>query len=87
MENRQKRITERLEECSVAIWKEWLAQVAKLQVLWAYVGNRAKVEDNLYKMDEESIITIREELFDDFQAIAQVQMKEIRKILEAFEDN
>ena len=37
-------------------------------------------------MDEESKITIREELLEDFNAIAQVQTKEIRTLLEEFED-
>ena len=37
-------------------------------------------------MDEESKITIREELSEDFNAMAQLQTKEIRTLLEEFED-
>ena len=51
-------MTEGLEECSVMIWKEWLTQAVELQVLQVDAKNRAKVGDNFYKMDEESIITI-----------------------------
>ena len=52
--------------CSAVIWKEWSAHVAELQVLQAYAENRAKAGDNFYKMDEESIVTVREDLSDDF---------------------
>ena len=70
-----------------AIWKEWSSQAAELQVLRANVENWAKAGDNFYKMDEESIITIHEELADDFQAMAQVQTDEIQTILEVSEDD
>ena len=43
----------------------------------ADVENKAKYRDNFYKMDEASIITIRDDLLEDFQAMAQVQTDEI----------
>ena len=70
---------EKLEECLAAIWKEWSSQAAELQVLRADVENWAKAGDNFYKMYEESIITIQEELAEDFQAMAQVQTAEIQR--------
>ena len=57
-----------------------VGQAAKLQVFHVDA-------DHFYKMDEESLITMREELSEDFQDMAQVQTDEIRKILEEFEDD
>mgnify|MGYP000704014282 CR=1 FL=1 len=38
-------------------------------------------------MDQESIITIQEDLSEDFYALAQVQIDVVRKLLEEFEDD
>ena len=38
-------------------------------------------------MNQESIITIREELTEDFEAMAQEQITGIRRLLEEFEDD
>ena len=38
-------------------------------------------------MDQESIITIREELTEDFEAMAQEQTEGIRQLLTKFEDD
>ena len=40
--------------------------------------NRMKTGDKFYKMDEDSIVTIREELSEDFFALAEEHLKEIR---------
>ena len=50
---------------------QWLQQAAELQTLRAHAENRKKVGDNFYKMDEESFVTIREELSDDFFSLAE----------------
>ena len=58
---------------------------AELQTLRADTENRKKVGDNFYKMDEESIITNREELSEDVYAfLAQVQTDEVQKLFEVF---
>ena len=57
---------ENIDACSATIWNQWSQQAVELQILRADVENRKKVGNNFYKMDEESIITIREELSDDF---------------------
>ena len=44
-----------------AIWKERSEQVAELQVLCVDVENGTKAGECFYKIDEASIITIREE--------------------------
>ena len=59
------------------MWKEWSQQVAELQTLRADAENRKKAGDKFYKMDEESIITIREELSEDFFALVEVHLKEV----------
>ena len=70
---------------AATIWREWSRQATELHR--ADAENREKTGDHFYKIDEERIITIREELVDDFYAIAQVQTDEIQKLLEGFEDD
>ena len=60
-----------VDDCSVELWMQWSQQAAELQTLRADAENRKKVGDNFYKMDEESIVTIREELSDDFFSLAE----------------
>ena len=48
-----------VDDCSVELWMQWSQQAAELQTLRADAENRKKVGDNFYKMDEESIVTIR----------------------------
>ena len=42
--------------------------------------------NKFYKMDEESIVTIREELSEDFYALAEEHLKEIRGLVEKLDD-
>ena len=64
------RMKTKIDDCSVAVWNQWSKQAAKLQVLRIDAENRKKAGDNFYKMDEESIITIQEELSNDFYVMA-----------------
>ena len=68
------------------VWKEWSQQAAELQTLRADAENRRKTGDKFYKMDEESIVTIREELSEDFFALAEEHLKEIRGLVERLDD-
>ena len=68
------------------MWKEWSQQAAALQTLWADAENRKKAGDKFYRMDEESIVTIREELSEDFFALAEVHLKEVRGLVEVLDD-
>ena len=61
--------------------------MAELQVLQVDAKNGKKGGDNFYKMDEASVITIREKLFNDFYALADAQMDAIWQLLEGFEDD
>ena len=78
---------QKLEENVAAIWARWVKQAGELQLLHDDVENRKKAGDFFYKMDQESIITIREELTEDFEAMAQEQTKGIRRLLTEFEDD
>ena len=59
---------------------------AQLQTLRADAENRKKAGDKFYKMDEESIVTIREELSEDFFALAEAHLKEVRGLVERLDD-
>ena len=61
-----------INECTEKIWKEWSQQAAEMQTLRADAENWKKAGDKFYKIDEESIVTIREELLEDFFALAEV---------------
>ena len=71
----------------MTVWEQWSKQAAELQLLHAAVENRKKAGDYFYKMDQESIITIRGESTEDFEAMAQEQITGIRRLLEEFEDD
>ena len=73
--------------CSVELWKEWSHQATKLQTLWADAENRRKAGDKFYKMDEESIVTIREELSDGFFSLAQAHLGAVRGLVERLDDD
>ena len=75
-----------IDDCSTQLWMQWLQQAAELQTLWADAENRKKAGDKFYKMDEESIVTIREELSEDFFALAEVHLKEVRGLVEVLDD-
>ena len=60
---------------------------AQLQTLRADAENRKKAGDKFYKMDEESIVTIREELSEDFFALAEGHLKEVRGLVETLNDD
>ena len=46
-------------DCSMTVSTQWLKQAVEFQVLPADAEHRKKTGDNFYKMDEESIVTIR----------------------------
>ena len=76
----------RINDCLEKLWKEWSQQAPELQTLRADAENQRKVDDKFYKMDEESIVTIREELSEDFFALAEVHLKEVWGLVEVLDD-
>ena len=75
-----------INESTEKLWREWAQQAAELQTLRADAENRKKTGDGFYKMDEESIVNIREELSEDFYALAEEHLKEIRGLVERLDD-
>ena len=69
-------------ERSVQWWSKWAQQAAELQTLQADAENRRKEGDNFYKMDAESIVTIREEFSDDFSSLVGEQLAAVRWLVE-----
>ena len=63
-------------------WTKWAKQAAKLQFLRVDEENRRKEGDDFYKMDMASIVTIREELSDDFLSLAGEQLAAVRRLVE-----
>ena len=82
--NRTKRL---VEESSVQWWTKWAKQAAELQVLRADEENRRKEGDYFYKMDAESIVTIREELSNDLLSLAGEQLAAVRRLVEQLDDD
>ena len=64
-----------------------MKQAVEHQIVRADAENWKKADDNFYKMDEESIVTIQEELSDDFYALVKTQLEAVRKLLDGFEDD
>ena len=75
-----------INESTEKLWKEWSQQETELQTLRADAESRRKIGDKFYKMDEESIVTIREELSEDFFALAKEHLKEVRGLVEKLDD-
>ena len=75
-----------INESTEKLLKEWSQQAAELQTLRVDAENRRKTGDKFYKMDEESIVTIHEELSEDFFALAEEHLKEIRGLVERLDD-
>ena len=67
-------------------WKKWSAQAAELQVLRTDAENRQKDGKGFFKMDKRNISIVREDLEEDFRALADGHTKAITALLEEFND-
>ena len=67
-------------------WKKWSAQAAELQVLRTDAENRQKDGKGFFKMDTRNISIVREDLEEDFRALADGHTKAITALLEEFND-
>ena len=72
---------------SEKLWKEWSQQAAELQTLQADAENRRNAGDKFYKMDKESIVTIREEVSEDFFSLAEANLGAVRGLVEKLDDD
>ena len=76
-----------IDACLTELWKQWSQQAVELQTLRADAKNWKKASDNFYKMDKESIVTIREELSDDFFSLAESHLGAIWRLVERLDDD
>ena len=64
-------------------WGAWSDQASELHIFWANQENRRKEGKGFYKVNEDSVTSIREELANDYRSLAQLNST----ILEEFTDD
>ena len=81
--NHQLKLNRKVKEALAHGWQDWSAQAAELQVFFrAGTKNRKKEGRGFYKMDESSIQILREDLTEEFQALAKTHTTTIEHLLE-----
>ena len=80
-------LNRKIDETLDAGWKKWSAQAAELQVLRADAENRQKDGKGFLKMDKNNIALVREDLEEDFRALADGHTRAIIALLEEFNDD
>ena len=65
-------------------WAGWAQQAAELHTFRADQENRAKEGKGFFKLDNDSIATVREDLAKDYQALADQHLEEVTQILDAY---
>ena len=65
-------------------WAGWAQQAAELHTFRADHENRAKEGKGFFKLNDESIATVREDLATDYQALADQHLEEVAQILEEY---
>ena len=76
-----------VEESSIQWWSKWEKQTTELHILQADAENWRKEGDEFYKMDAESMVTLREELADDFLSLADEQLAVVWRLVEQLDDD
>ena len=80
-------LNQKVEEALARGWQEWSTPAAELQVFRADAENWKKEGRGFYKMDESNIQVLREDLTDEFQALASTHTTAIGNLLEEFNDD
>ena len=63
-------------------WKTWSAQAAELQLLRADKENRKAQGQGFFKMKEEAICTIQEDIAKDLSDIAACHQEEVNRLMQ-----
>ena len=79
--NTLKMVTESMEKG----WKTWSAQAAELQLLRADRENRKAQGHGFFKMTEEAISTIQEDIAKDLSEIAACHQEEVNRLMQEFD--
>ena len=66
-------------------WKTWSAQAAELQLLRADRENRKAQGQGFFKMTEEAISTIQEDIAKDLSEIAACHQEEVNRLMQEFD--
>ena len=72
----------RLTEALAKGWAGWAQQAVELHTFRADHENRTKSGQGFFKLSNESITAIREDLATDYQALADQHLEEVAQILE-----
>ena len=65
-------------------WAGWTQQAAELHTFRADHENRTKAGKGFFKLNNESIATVREDLTADYQAVVDRHSEEVVQILEEY---
>ena len=76
----EKQLTEALAKC----WARWTQQAAELHTFRADHENETKARKCFFKLNNESIAAVREDLAPDYQVLADRHSEEVVKLLEEY---
>ena len=65
-------------------WTTWATQAAELHTYRADLENRRKEGRGFYKLNEESVTAMREDLAQDYRTLADQHSEELTLLLEDF---
>ena len=65
-------------------WEAWAAQTAELHSYRTNWANQKKEGRGLYKLNNETVATMREDLAKDYRELAEQQSEELAQLLDNF---
>ena len=83
----RQQLNRKIEETLGRAWQDWSAQAVELHVLRVDAENRRKEGRGFYKMDENNIQTLREDLTEEYHTLAKSHTAAIDQLLEEFNDD
>ena len=84
LQTNRERFTAQIKAAMDKGWEAWAAQAAELHTYRADWENRKKEGRGFYKLSEETVATVREDLVKDYSELAEWHSKEITQILDDF---
>ena len=68
-------------------WARWATQAIELHIYCADRENRRKDGKGFYKLSEDNIAVVREDLVEDYQALANQHSEELTQLMEEFTES
>ena len=84
LQTNRERFTTQLKSALDKGWMAWVAQAAELHTYRADWENRRKDGRGFYKLNEESIVAVREDLAQDYRTLADQHSEELAQLLDDF---